>query len=236
MKRLNRTFIAAALLVFLAGSLAPALAAQSIWQRMAQGFPNSLVVYEYVYEYEGPGLTVSAQIPQLIGAPDLAWQEAFNQGLRDNLADYASWLKDIAAEALELDSEYRPQPYAGFVDFEVKLNQGGLLSIAVVNYVYTGGAHGMTYYDYLNIDLTCGQPISFSQIFDTEAEIERAAAVIAEQIKQERDLFFDDTFTSDQFREDQGFYLQENHAVICFTLYELAPYSSGIPEFAISAP
>lgn len=237
MKRTGLIITASALVVFLLACLVPASAANSYWQRMAQGFPNSVVVYEHLYEYEGPGLTIAAKIPQLAGALDAGWQEEFNQRMREQLAEYVSWLKDIAAEALEIeDNGYRPQPYVGFLDFEVKLNQGGLLSIAAVNYVYTGGAHGMTYYQYINIDLTNGRSIGFGDIFDTDAEIERAAAAIAEQIWEQRDLFFESTFSADQFLEDQGFYLTENHAVICFGLYELAPYSSGIPEFAVSAP
>ena len=237
MKRTGLIITVSALVVFLLACLAQASAASSYWQRMAQGFPNSVVVYEHLYEYEGPGLTIAAKIPQIAGALDAGWQEEFNQRMREQLAEYVSWLKDIAAEALEIeDNGYRPQPYVGFLDFEVKLNQGGLLSIAAVNYVYTGGAHGMTYYQYINIDLTNGRSIGFGDIFDTDAEIERAAAAIAEQIWEQRDLFFESTFSADQFQEDQGFYLAENHAVICFGLYELAPYSSGIPEFAISAP
>lgn len=39
----------------------------------------------------------------------------------------------------------------------------------------------MTYYDYINVDLTTGRRLAFTDLFDTEAEIARAAQVINEK-------------------------------------------------------
>jgi hypothetical protein len=205
---------------------------------MAEGFGNPLVVHEYVYEYSAPELEIKARIPQLVGAVDSTWEASFNQVLREKLDSFVVEMKEVAEEGwnLSLESAYRPFPYQGIVDFEVKLNRGGLLSIALVTYTFTGGAHGMTYFDYINVDLTTGLPVGFRDLFDTEAELERAAGVIAARIADEPDLYFEDTFSQDQFQEGQGFYLQDTSAVICFGLYEIAPYSSGVQEFAISAP
>ncbi|HBG01722.1 MAG TPA: hypothetical protein DDW87_09145, partial [Firmicutes bacterium] len=200
-------------------------------------FPNPVVVYAYVHEYKAPALELVVRVPQLAGAFDVAWQDAFNQGLRDRLESYVDGMKVMATEAWELyDDEYRPYPYEGIVDFEVKLNQGGLLSVAIVNYSFTGGAHGMTIYDYINVDLTTGKTIAFNQLFDTDAELERVAEVINQRIAEVPQCFFIDMFTPDRFSEDQGFYLQDTQAVVCFGLYDLAPYASGIQEFIIAAP
>jgi hypothetical protein len=225
-------------ILLIASAMVQAEIVNSYWQRMAEGFPNPTLVHEYVYEYRGPELEITARIPQLAGVADSLWEADFNQNLRDRLDAYVTELKESAQEAWSLgaESEYRPFPYEGIVDFEVKLNQGGLLSIAVLNYTYTGGAHGMTYYDYINVDLTSGHPIGFGELFNTDAELERAAGVIDARIKEEQDHFFIDTFAQDQFNEDQGFYLKDTQVVICFGLYDLAPYAYGIQEFAISAP
>lgn len=236
MKRLPTRLIFVLVTLLILAAAGPVMAANSYWQRMAEGFPNEVVVYEHVREYHAPELTIIARIPQLAGTADTLWQTEFNQGLRDRLEAYVSDLKGLAAEAWALDAEYRTQPYEGVVDFEVKLNRGGLLSISIVNYAYTGGAHGMTYYDYLNVDLTNGQLIDFSQLFDTSEELERAAGIIDAQIAEQPHQFFIDGFLVADFHEDQGFYLQDTQAMICFGLYELAPYSSGIQEFAIPAP
>ena len=224
-------------LLFLLGANVQAAEGNSYWQRMGEGFPNPVVVYAYRHEYKAPELELVIRVPQLMGAFDVAWKDALNQALRDRLEAYVDGMKAVATEAWEFyNDEYRPYPYEGIVDFEVKLNQGGLLSIAIVNYSFTGGAHGMTIHDYINLDLTTGKTIAFRQLFDTDAELERVAEVINQRVAQEPQGFFIDVFTLDRFSEDQGFYLQDTQAVVCFGLYDLAPYASGIQEFIIAAP
>lgn len=204
--------------------------ASSYWERMSQGFSNQVVVYDYGLNFQSPELEVSARVPQLMGAGDLMWQAQFNTTLREKLKEFAAELQAIAAY------DDQRHPYQGIVDFEVKLNRGGLLSIAVQTYSYTGGAHGMTTVEYLNLDLTTGQELSFNDLFPSEAEIERAAQAIDAEIAANPEWFFIDQFSSDLFTEHQGFYLQDHHVVVCFGLYELAPYVAGIQEFAVSAP
>lgn len=230
------TPILCAVMLLMVSVIVQASAVNSYWHRMSGGFPNSVAVHEYVYEYRGPELEITARVPQLVGVASPTWQTEFNKDLRDRLDTFVDELKDMASEAWKIEEGHRPFLYEGIVDFEVKLNQGGILSVAVVNYMFTGGAHGMTYFDYINVDLTCGQHISFDDLFDSDEELARAAAIIDARIAEEPENFFIEGFTAEQFHEDQGFFLQDNQAVICFGLYELAPYSSGIQEFAISAP
>ena len=63
----------------------------------------------------------------------------------------------------------------------------------------------MTYYDYINVDLTTGRRLAFTDLFDTEAEIARAAQVINEKIAQEPEWYFIDQFTPGLIAADQGF-------------------------------
>lgn len=225
----------AAVLVLLVASLVQGAAINSYWQRMEDGFPNSVLVYEYVYTYDSPELEISTRIPQLAGTLDEDWQDEFNQKLRAELAEFIAEVKDRAL-ARDLSIESQAFPYEGIVDFEVKLNQGGLLSIAMVSYTFTGGAHGMTYYTYLNLDLTTGRTIGFGDLFNSEVERERVAGIINAEIAATPERYFADALAPEQFEAEQGFYLQDTKAVICFGLYELAPYSSGIQEFAVPAP
>ncbi|HPT82806.1 MAG TPA: DUF3298 and DUF4163 domain-containing protein [Limnochordia bacterium] len=228
--------LAALVVVVLLCSLGTVQAAKSYWQRMAEGYPNQLVVYEYVYEYRSPELEVSARVPQLGGALDLEWQQAFNQEMREMVHDLAASLEETAKAIWELEEIFHAFPFQGIVDFEVKLNRGGLLSLELVTYTFTGGAHGMTFCDYINIDLTTGRQLTFWDLFDTEEEVARAAEAINERIAQEPEWFFIDQFTPGLFSAEQGFYLTDEHVVICFGLYELAPYAAGIQEFPVAAP
>lgn len=223
-------------LLFVLTTLGAVEAAGSFWQRMAKGYPNDLVVYEYVYEYHSPEAEITARVPQLAGAHDLGWQEHFNEVMRQAVHELTASVLEAAEQSKELESFLWTFPYHGHIDFELKLNQGGLLSIVLETYTFTGGAHGMVYRSYINVDLMTGQEISFWDLFDTEGELARAVDVINERIAQEPEWYFIDQFTPGLFAEEQGFYLTDSHAVICFEVYEIAPYAAGIQEFAVSAP
>lgn len=203
--------------------------ASSYWQRISEGFSNQVLVYDYFYNYDSAELEITAKVPQLFGMSDLNWQNTFNSALQEGVEEFAAQLQEIVTAD-------QTHPYQGIIDYEVKLNRGGLLSLAITFYTYTGGAHGMTWYVYHNIDLTTGHELSFYDLFDSEIEVERAASIIDSKIVQEPDWFFIDHFTPALFSENQGFYLQDKQVVICFGLYELAPYAAGIQEFVVSAP
>lgn len=233
MRKLSRAVL---VLVMVFSSLGAAQAASSYWQRMAAGYPNQLVVYDYIYEYSSPEAVINAKVPQLYGFPDVKWQEELNQKMRQAVQDLADLVKGAAEEAKELEEIFHAFPYAGVIEYHLKLNQGGLLSIEVVTYTFTGGAHGMTVCDYINVDLTTGRQLSFADLFDTDEELARAAGVINAKIAEQPEWYFIEQFTPGLFEAEQGFYLTEDAVAICFPLYEIAPYAAGIQEFAVSAP
>lgn len=203
---------------------------QGYWQRMAHGFPNQVVVYEQVYQLDSPTLELNMMVPQLVGA-EPSWQEEFNALLREEAQTWVDTLREFAQEGVPEWSG----SYVGWMEYEVKLNQGGLLSLVVTTYTFTGGAHGMTYRDYYNIDLTTGLPIGFFDLFTTSDEVQRAAEVITSKIAQEPDWYFIDQFSPGLFSPEQKFYLTPDQVVLCFDLYEIAPYASGFPEFPVAA-
>lgn len=235
MKRLQLASLVL-VIVLLLTSLVHSASVNSYWTRMERGFPNSVEVYGYEYEYRSPQLEISAHIPQLAGALDATWQAEFNQNLKNHLATYIAEMQEIAQIAEPLAPDAPTYVYQVIVDYEVKLNHGGLLSIALLTYSYTGGAHGMTFLEYLNFDLTTGLALEFSDLFTSEAELERAAELISTAISVEPELYFIDNFGPELFGINQGFYLQDKQVVVCFGLYEIAPYVAGIQEFAVPAP
>lgn len=223
--------------VLLSGTgLAQGAVVSSYWRRMEAGFPNQVTVYGLLKEYQYPYAEVKVQIPQLIGALDQQWQAQFNTELATKIEAFAQEIMDLGAEVYAEYGDGVVMPYSAFVDYEVKTNHGGLLSLAITAYSFTGGAHGMTHIDYINLDLTTGHTISFADLFPTDDELSRVASIISEKIAQEPDAFFIDQFTPGLFEPDQGFYLQGDQVIVCFGLYELAPYVAGIQEFAVAAP
>lgn len=213
----------------------PIAMANSYWQRMGKGLPNREQVYEYIYEYRSPQLEIDVSLPQLAGAVDLAWQDQFNRRFLDFATEFKAELREIVDESEQAGFGFRA-PFEGIVQFDVKLNNGGLLSLVITVYTYTGGAHGMTTRDYINLDLTTGEPLQFWELFDSESELNRAAEVINAKVTAEPQWFFIREFTADAFQATQDYYLESDRAVVCFGLYEIAPYVAGIQEFAVPAP
>ena len=236
MKKFQVAQMAIVVLVLICTGLAHGAIVSPYWQRIGAGFPNQVTVYGLAKEYHYPYAEIQLQIPQLLGVADPKWQAQFNAELATKIADF---VQEVVAQGEEVYTESDTalaMPYSGVVGYEVKTNRGGLLSLAITYYSFTGGAHGMTFVDYINIDLTTGCSIDFADMFPTEEELTRAASAINGEIAKEPEWFFIDQFTVDLFTPDQGFYFQEDQVIVCFGLYELAPYAAGIQEFAVSAP
>lgn len=213
-----------------------ALETNSIMQRMENGFPNQVVVYEQVYNYETPYLSVSATIPQVTMFANKEWEKDFNKQLVDNFNRFLAEVDEVAKKNSDYAGKRNEFTYELLVNYDVKLNRGGLLSLTIRSYYYTGGAHGMTVVDYVNVDLITGHHIHFSDLFESEQDLQYVSQVINERVTEEPETYLIDEFTSDLLDADQDFYLHEDGVMVCFGLYELAPYVAGIQEFAIPTP
>jgi hypothetical protein len=217
--------------------LEDAHAANPYWERVASGLPNHTVVLGDFYEYQNENVHVRAQTPHIWGITDADVQMAINEELSKRVEQFAGELIELAEEAyVEFSEEtVRPffLPFEGIAEFEVTLNQGGLLSIVLTFYEFTGGAHGMTYLETINIDLTTGRQLSFRDVFPNSESLEQLARIVDSRIKEHPDWFFIDEFDASMFGEEQQFYLKDGHVVVVFGLYEIAPYAAGIQEFAL---
>lgn len=235
MKKVKLLVLALAF-ILLGSCLDYAQGANILTKRMSEGFPNETFVYEHVYDHKTPFLQVSAVIPQIGNSQNSKWEAEFNQSLLDNYNELINEIEENAEKSKEYLDVRDNLSYELMIDYEVKLNQGGLLSLVVRSYYYTGGAHGMTVVDYFNVDLTTGHLLAFEDLYNTKQDLENVARIINEVVASEPERYFSSEFTSDLLQSDQDFYLQEDQVVVCFGLYELAPYASGIQEFAIPTP
>jgi hypothetical protein len=117
--------------------------------------------------------------------------------------------------------------------FELKTNEKGVLSLTIINYAYSGGAHGMTLMKGLTFDISTGKKYSLHELFLANSNyVERLSAIVLRQIK-ERDIFLlDSPFKG--ISPDQDFYIADKTLVIFYQLYELTAYAFGFPYFPIS--
>lgn len=223
-------------LVLLGCGVAGASGVNPYWERISHGLPNNTLVLEHHYERHDSLVTMNVRVPQIWGMTDSEVQAKLNEALASGVQ---AWVDEIASaaeiflEEVEAGSFPNYLPFTLWVDYETQYNKGGLLSLVVSIYAYTGGAHGMTHWEPLNLDLTTGRHLTFADLFPDKGSRSAMAEVVEARIKAEPEIFFLEGFDSSMFSESQTFYLREGEIVVFFGLYEIAPYSSGIQEFAL---
>lgn len=126
------------------------------------------------------------------------------------------------------------RPYQFSTDYTVYTNTNKVLSLGILYYQYTGGAHGMNWEVFHNYDIKTGQVLTLADLFEKGFDYQ---TYINDQIYQklsENDPY--NAFTFEGIAKDQAFYIEGNELVIYFSPYEIAPYVAGAPTFRIPLP
>lgn len=116
--------------------------------------------------------------------------------------------------------------------FEIKNNQRNILSLSLIVYSFTGGAHGLTLCKSLTFDVTTGKQYALKDLFKHDSNYVK---VLSEIIKQKMVAW--DVPLLEEFNEmspDQDYYIADHSLVIYFQVYELTPYVFGFPYFPIA--
>ena len=171
-------------------------------------------------------------IPQILNvqSEDISY---FNLSLQENA-------RLIIDELLESTGEIKPSvPYEAEMSYEVKENGFGITSIVVEKYTYTGGAHGNTTLETYNIGDKDLKLINFESFFNDNAQsyfemkindaIENKERV--KNINGEEVIFFENPEVN---IKNAVIYFEGDSVKFVFPLYDLAPYSSGMPIFKFS--
>lgn len=116
--------------------------------------------------------------------------------------------------------------------FEIKTNERSVLSLSLLNYTYSGGAHGNTLQRSLTFDAENGRSYKLSDLFKPNSNyVRRLNAIIEAQIKARKLPLLGDY---PGIAEDQDFYIADKALVVYFPLYAIVPYVWGFPYFPIS--
>ena len=117
-------------------------------------------------------------------------------------------------------------------NYEIKTNERGILSLNLIVYSFTGGAHGMTVINSLTFDTKTGKQYTLKELFKPGSNYEKQiSAIITQRIKDWNIQLLDPPFKG--IRSDQDFYIADTSLVIYFQLYEITPYVWGFPYFPI---
>ena len=122
-------------------------------------------------------------------------------------------------------------PYEFSVNFDVRKNGDGLLSVEVISSSYTGGAHPNSAVTAKSYDMKNKKELVRSDVFEgTDEEInEQIRLAFEAEIDSEPEAYFEDAKkTLSESVGLLGFWLDEDGAVIYADTYLLAPYAAGL--------
>lgn len=165
-------------------------------------------------------------------------QKKINKVIKRQVNDFKKYIKDMYNDAMsntpkELIENSASFDYKGITDFDCEV-VGNVLSIRMSLIQFTGGAHPMTYVKEFNFDLNTGEVLKLEDLFNEEGKNTYKDIVnkfIKDKMNENPDNYFIDQFKG--IGDNVQFYLTESNVVVFYQLYDLAPYSAGIPEFYI---
>ncbi|MBP3930956.1 MAG: DUF3298 and DUF4163 domain-containing protein [Peptostreptococcaceae bacterium] len=125
--------------------------------------------------------------------------------------------------------------YEAVYNYKTTYNKNNILSIPLTMYEFTGGAHGLTNIKSFNYDLVTGKELKLEDLFKANSNYkEFINKHIEEEIVKQPEIYFQGQDGFSSIKDNQDFYISDEGIVIYFSLYDIAPYSSGIPMFTIT--
>lgn len=134
-----------------------------------------------------------------------------------------------------VSNEFPFHMYESIVAYEVTYNQDCVVSLYFDRYSYTGGAHGNTVRRSETWAINSGNPLGIYCLLPNKRfPIQMICKQIATQISHGENWYFEDyqELVRKNFNP-KSFYLHSAGVVIYYQQYDIAPYSSGMPEFTI---
>lgn len=115
--------------------------------------------------------------------------------------------------------------------YELKANERQVLSLSIINYAFSGGAHGMTYVKSITTSTESGEIYELKELFKPGIDyVKKLSEMVKVQIN-ERNIDLLDEFKG--IRPDQDYFVVDSVLVLYFQLYEIAAYVYGFVEFPI---
>lgn len=197
---------------------------------------GSAYVGHETIRYSNRYVTVNINRP-VVSLPDQAVTEKINQKVKETIDRFEEEIvsqskKDnIFNEENKLDTVQ----YVVNVNNTVEYNEGGILSIVMQLYSYTGGAHGVTTVLPLNFDLDTGNAGVLEDFLgDSSNYNDIIINFIRKEVEKKPGIYFEDSVAKyDHVPYNQKFFLTPEGVTIVFDEYQIAPYAAGTVEFKI---
>ena len=187
--------------------------------------------------------------PQVEGLISSEAQKKINTAIKKHMAaSYQSLLKLEEDEFTHREDYYNEHgydvpadeepmfSYEYDVSYEVKYNENNLLSILIYDYMYTGGAHGMSTVEAYNFDVLTGSQISLTSLAKSSTSLTKIKNYAKTDLLNQNKkwgMIFTDTLPSIAIDNNRPYYFYDNGIVVKFFEYEVAAYAAGMPEVKV---
>jgi len=156
--------------------------------------------------------------------------------------DLRIFRRDYIAGNLDL---YKQMPDMGSLNWEllrfmhIVYNDSDILSFYILNYAFTGGAHGLESLDYCNVDLKTGKLLKLSDIIQ-ESRKQELSRLLTMKLKKMNKIpdsqkLSDNGYFADIIQPNENFYLTRGGIGFLYNHYDIAPYSFGATDIFLSA-
>ena len=191
-------------------------------------------------------LTYRIEYPEIVKSDYNFENNIFNRYNREQAMKIERYIvTNIYREAIELykynkKNGYPLMQYEIIQEYNITYNKENIISLYLDNYEYRGGAHGNTIRTSQNWNLSLGRMIPLWQLYQNNPYfilyiLREIIKQIKNQIENGTNYYFENLgeLVIETFNP-KNYYLTEKGITIFFNQYDIAPYSSGIPEFEIS--
>ena len=195
---------------------------------------NGIVINTVKKSAETDTLLINIQYPELKGLDTAEVESRLN-------SSFAKLAEDAVNRGNIVEKDILPEQTANgikaevYFNYQVKYNRNGLLSIVFYDYLYSGGAHGLTIQSSYSFDLKTGKEYGLKDFYEDGTDY---VSIVSSQVKEqmeEREMT-DYLTPFEAIMADQAYYLSNKGLVIYFQAYEYYPYAAGIPEFTLNYP
>ncbi len=195
---------------------------------------NAITINTIKKSSETDNLKLTLQYPELKGLENTEVENKLN-AMFAKLAEEAGNRGHSTAGYMAAEQLARGIKAEVYFGYKVKYNQKGFLSIVFLDYIYSGGAHGLTVQSSYNLDLETGTEYKLKDVFKAGTDyVSNISGEVKKQMEERGIAGYVIPFEA--IRADQDFYLSNNELVVYFQAYEYTPYAAGIPEFALDLP
>lgn len=195
---------------------------------------------ELTYEKEVI-LTYKIQYPEIIESSYSLGKEIFNSYNEQNVKEQVKYIEgELFKQAKEVYHYHKEHGYPIMIfelilETNITYNQEKFVSLYQDRYLFQGGAHGTTLRTSQNWDLQMVKQIPLYFFYQSNPYfLLDILKQINQQIETNKENYFEDycSLVLDTFHPE-SYYITSSNLVIYFQQYDIAPYSSGIPQFQL---